>query len=104
VVAPSRYEGQNIVVLEGAALGKAVLVSDIKELHYAVESGFAVAFRSNSRGDLRRCILELWNRENLRHQLEHCARPGVKDLTWENQAERFEKYCRQVVAACKGES
>jgi glycosyltransferase involved in cell wall biosynthesis len=97
VVVPSRFEGQNLVVLEAAALGKALLVSDVPELAYAVRQGFAVSFRAGVWQELADRLQELWNRAALRQSLAQRARPSVKDLTWSRITDQFERCCLRIV-------
>lgn len=101
LVVPSRFEGQNMAVLEAAALGKAALVSDIDELSYAVRQGFALSFRSGSVPDLRKCLQQLWQDETLRDRLQGAARDYVRNVTWPQLADRYEGFCREVILAPK---
>jgi glycosyltransferase involved in cell wall biosynthesis len=97
VVVPSRFEGQNLVVLEAAALGKAVVVSDIAELAYAPRQGFGLPFKAGDGRDLAEKLAQLWHGHARRHSLEEYARPYVRDLTWPRIVDQFERYGERVI-------
>ncbi|MGC2063698.1 MAG: glycosyltransferase family 4 protein, partial [Thermodesulfovibrionales bacterium] len=52
MVVPSRYEGQPLIIMDTAACGKPVIVSDIPELRYAVDAGFGLSFKTGDERDL----------------------------------------------------
>jgi glycosyltransferase involved in cell wall biosynthesis len=104
LVVPSRFEGQNMAVLEAAALGKPALVSDIAELSYAVRNGFALAFRRGSVPELREGMRRMWQDESLRHFLGAKARQYVSNLTWPKLADAYEAFCRELILAPKSAS
>ncbi len=91
LVLPSRYEGQGIVVLEAAARGKPVLVSNIEELDYVVKNGFGVSFEKTNPADLREKIKFLWEREDLLKELSRKASEYAKNFTWDRIADKYEK-------------
>jgi len=62
---PSRFEGQGIVALESASMGKPVIVSDIPGLRYVVENGFGISFKNEDIEDFKEKINYLWNNEDL---------------------------------------
>lgn len=97
LVVPSRYEGQGIVVLEAAACGKPVIVSDIPELRYAVEAGFGVSFRIGDPADLAEKIKILLNNPVLRREMGKNAKEYAKGFTWDKIAEKYENYLEEVV-------
>ena len=95
LIIPSRYEGQGIVVLEAAAFGKPVIVSDIPELDYAVKAGFGLSFKSEDAFDLAKKIKFLLANEGLREEMGHKAREYAKDFTWDKIAKEYEIFlCR----------
>lgn len=91
LVVPSRYEGQAIVVLEAAATGRPVIVSDINELKYAVENGFGISFKSGSAKELAMAIEKLWKDTELCVQMGKNGRKYAMLYTWERVAELFEQ-------------
>ncbi len=98
IVAPSRSEGQNMVVIEAAALSKCCVVSAIEGLRYVVDGGFGLAFPVGSANDLASRMQTLWENDDARTRLEHSARNYVRDLTWPKLAGEFADFCEQVVA------
>jgi glycosyltransferase involved in cell wall biosynthesis len=96
VVIPSRYEGQAIVVLEAAACGKPVIVSDIPELRYAVNAGFGISFRTGSAKDLAEQITYLLKNPALRKNMGQKAREFAKNYTWDKIAEEYERFLTKV--------
>jgi glycogen(starch) synthase len=92
LVLPSRYEGQGIVVIEAAALGKAVVVSDIPELSFAVREGFGISFRTGDAGDLADKIGLLAGDGLLRQGLADRGRLYASRHTWDRAAAEFEDY------------
>ncbi len=54
----SRHESSPISIIEAAACGKAVVVSDIPELQFVEKNGFGVSFPSGSAGGLQEdCVI-----------------------------------------------
>ncbi len=98
IVAPSRSEGQNMVVIEAAALSKSCIVSAIDGLRYVVDGGFGLAFPAGSGNDLASRMKTLWENDDERIRLEVAAREHVRHLTWPDLAGEFADYCEHVVA------
>jgi|Deesub1362A_J573_1020465.scaffolds.fasta_scaffold00073_64 glycosyltransferase involved in cell wall biosynthesis len=101
-VLPSRYEGQGIVVLEAAACGKPVVVSDIPELSFAVQEGFGISFKTGDATDLAEKLTYLINNESLTKHMGEKARQYAKNCTWDSIAEQYEKLLTDVVKAGHG--
>lgn len=97
VVVPSRYETEGIVVLEAAACGKPVLVSDIDALDYLVRAGGAVSFRCGDAVDLALQMTRLLAAPRRRRDLSRNARSWVSGRTWDETARQFEALLQQVV-------
>ncbi len=97
VIVPSRYEGQGIVVLEAAACGKPVIVSDIPELKYAVDAGFGVSFQIGDAKDLTKQIAFLLENEPKRKEMGLKAREYARDFTWDRIAKEYESFLRKVI-------
>jgi glycosyltransferase involved in cell wall biosynthesis len=95
-VLPSRFEGWGIVILEAAAFGRPVLVSDIPELSFAVEGGFGLSFRTGDSADLALKLRELLENDSLRTEMEKRAVEYVKDYTWERISEQYREFLEQV--------
>lgn len=92
VVMPSRFEGQGIVALEAAAMGKPVIVSDIPELDYVVKAGFGLSFRKGNYLDLREKIERMNKDDNLRKQFGENGIKYAEKFLWDNIANQYEKY------------
>lgn len=94
---PSRFEGQGIIALEAAALGKPIIVSDIPELRYVTENGFGISFRYEDVESLKQAIKYLLNNE---FQLEEMGRRGrqyAAQFTWDKITDKYEKYLLEVI-------
>ena len=98
MVVPSRYEGQPLTVIEAAACGKPVIVSDIPELSYTVDAGFGVSFRSGEAGELAEKMHLLLNNPSLRREMGRKAREYARQFTWDRIAEEYEKYLLGIVS------
>jgi glycosyltransferase involved in cell wall biosynthesis len=92
LVLPSRFEGQGIVVLEAAASGKPVIVSDVPGLRYAVEGGFGLAFRTGDAKDLAEKIGTLLADRELRRTMGMRAREYAQAFSWNKIAHEYERY------------
>jgi glycosyltransferase involved in cell wall biosynthesis len=96
VVMPSRYEGQPVTVVEAAACGKPVIVSDIPEFSHAVDAGFGIPFRCGDAEDLARKIRRLLENGSERREMGRKAREYAKRFTWDRIAEEYETYLSDV--------
>lgn len=93
---PSRFEGQGIVALEVAALGKPLIVSDIPELRYVIENGFGINFRSEDVESLKQAIRYLLDNENLISEMGRRGRQFAAQFTWDRITDEYEKYLLEV--------
>jgi len=92
VVVPSRYEGQPLIIMDTAACGKPVIVSDIPELKYAVDAGFALSFKTGDARDLAEKINILLGNSLLRKEMGSKAREYARNFTWDKIAKDYDKY------------
>ncbi|GAQ95660.1 glycosyltransferase [Thermodesulfovibrio aggregans] len=92
LIMPSRFEGQGIVALEVAALGKPLIVSDIPELRYVVENGFGISFRSGDVKSLKQAIEYMLSNETLIIEMGKKGRQYARQFTWDRIAEEYERY------------
>src|SRR5208283_5803297 len=97
LVLSSRFEGWGIVVLEAAACGKPVIVSDIPELRYAVDAGFGISFKTGDPNDLARKIKFLIENEPLRREMGQKAREYAKDFTWDRISLDYERFLLKII-------
>jgi glycosyltransferase involved in cell wall biosynthesis len=97
LIVPSRYEGQGIVVLEAAACGKPVIVSDIPELQYAVDAGFGISFKTGDSKDLAQKIKFLLENEQLRREMGQKAREYARDYTWDKISLDYEQFLLKII-------
>ena len=97
LVLPSRFEGWGIVVLEAAACGKPVIVSDIPELRYAVDAGFGISFKKGDSKDLARKIRLLLKSGQLKRDMGLKAREYAKNCTWDRIALDYEQFLLKIV-------
>jgi len=97
LVIPSRYEGQPVTVVEAAACGKAVVVSDIPELRYAVEEGFGLSFKKGDPADLAAKIGFLLGNPEVRREMGRKGREYARSFTWDRIAEEHERYLCEIV-------
>jgi glycosyltransferase involved in cell wall biosynthesis len=104
LIVPSRFEGQGIVVLEAAACGKPVIVSDIPELRYAVTAGFGVSFKTGDEKDLAQKITLLLRNEPMRREMGRKGREYARRFTWDRIAKDYEQYLNDVAGNRTGES
>ncbi len=92
IIMPSRFEGQGIVALEAAALGKPIVVSDIPELRYVTENRFGVSFRSEDVNSLRQAIEYLIKNEFLIIEMGNRGRKYASQFTWDRITKEYERY------------
>ncbi len=95
---PSRYEGKPLTVVEAAACGKPVIVSDIPELKYTVDAGFGLSFKVGDAKDLAEKINSLLGDQRLRRAMGKKAREYARDFTWDRIAEEYERYLLGVIS------
>jgi len=91
VVLPSRHESSPISILEAAASGKSVIISDIDELRFVAENGFGITFPSESVDGLRVKIELLLENDEMRYHIGLRGREFAKKFMWDSIALEFEK-------------
>jgi len=96
LVMPSRYEGQPLALVEAAACGKPVIVSDIPELRYAVDTGFGISFKTGDAEDLASKIKLLLGSEPMRKEMGSKARAYARNYTWDKIAGEYEEFLMKV--------
>jgi glycosyltransferase involved in cell wall biosynthesis len=97
MVVPSRYEGQPLIIMDTAACGKPVIVSDIPELRYTVDAGFGLSFKAGDAKDLAEKMKLLLTDKRLREEMGKKAREYARGFSWDRIAEEYEKYLTSVV-------
>lgn len=88
---PSRHEVQPITIMEVLACEKAVVISDIPELAYAVKNRTGISFRT---GDCHSLFLSMKEiaQNNEKSKMGKRGRELVKNLTWDKIALEYEKF------------
>ena len=90
VVLPSRHESSPISILEAAACGKPVIVSDIPELDFVMKEGFGIVFPSGSVEGLAEKIRTLMDHEEKREVMGGKGREFAGRYLWDRIAKEFE--------------
>ena len=93
-VLPSRHESSPISILESAACGKPVIVSDIPELAFVTREGFGISFPSGSADGLSEKIRLLLTESEMREASGKRGREYASQFIWDNIAVRFENVLR----------
>jgi len=94
MIMPSRFEGQGIVAIEAAALGKPVVVSDIFELEYVVKNGFGISFESDNHEGLRLAVDEIL--EPYWKDVKKSGRDFASKYTWDSVTGILDDYIKTV--------
>lgn len=98
MVLPSRFEGWGIVVLEAAACGTPVIVSDIPELRYATEGGYGMSFATGNASALSSAIERMLLDDAMRAQMGRRAIDEASSYTWDSIAIVCESMLREVAS------
>jgi len=108
VVVPSRHECQSIVTLEAMASGKAVIVSGIPELNFAVKHQAGISFKPASAASLAQSMQDLVSRRQ-RQEMGRRGRDWIKNYTWDKIALKYEEFLHKIAGqaesggTCRGE-
>jgi glycosyltransferase involved in cell wall biosynthesis len=96
-VLPSRHESQPISILEAAACGKPVIVSDIPELAFVPQEGFGLSFPSGSADKLSEQMRLLLADSKKREIFGKRGREFAAQFLWDNIAVQFEEIVKHTV-------
>ena len=96
-VLPSRHESSPISILEAAACGKPVIVSDIPELAFVCREGFGISFSSGSANELSEQIKLLLADNIKREALGKHGREFAAHFLWDDIALQFEEILKHTV-------
>jgi glycosyltransferase involved in cell wall biosynthesis len=102
VIMPSRYETQGIVALEAMACGKPLVVSDIPELRYVMQSEAGISFKTGDALSLAQSMKDLMATSE-RKEMGQRGREYVKGFTWDRIALKYEQFLHEVVEKDKGD-
>ncbi len=89
-VLPSRHESAPVSILEAAACGKPLIVSDIPELRFVSEEGFGLNFHCDKASCLSEKIKLLLNNKDMRISMGQKARRYAERFSWDKIAIDFE--------------
>lgn len=101
-VLPSRHESSPISILEAAACGRPVIVSDIPELAFVTENNFGLSFKSGSVEDLASKLRRLLSDREKRAEMGKNGRFFATQFLWDDIALRFESVLEDIYNEKKG--
>ena len=90
VVLPSRHESSPISIVEAAACGKPLVVSDIEEMSFVEENNFGLRFPAGSAKGLKDKMALLLRDDALRTELGARGREYSRRFSWSSVAKEFE--------------
>lgn len=96
-VLPSRHESSPISILEAAACGKPVIVSDIPELAFVSREGFGLSFPTGSANELSDKIRLLLSDNKKREVLGKRGREYAAQFLWDDIAVQFEDVLNHAI-------
>lgn len=96
-VLPSRHESSPISILEAAACGKPIIVSNIPELSFVEKNHIGLTFDSGVYESLAEKMIKLLDDERMRKTIGERAREYSKGFRWDRIALRFEEFLNGIV-------
>ena len=98
VVVPSRWDNEPFATLDGAALGKPIIVSDACNSSIVEDGKTGFIFKSEDVKDLSSKIVRLLTEDDLRGEMGKAAHEKAKEYDWSKIADRTVKVYKKVIA------
>ncbi len=97
VVAPSRWDNEPFVPLDGAVMGKPAIASDAAHSSVVIDGKTGFVFKSENIEELASKIVKLLTDDKLREEMGKAIREKVKEYDWTKLAKRTVEIYNEVI-------
>lgn len=93
-VCSSATEGNNNTLLEAAAMGRAIVTTDVGTVPEYLEDGVSALIVPRNADAIREAVLRLLNDGGLRRRLGAAAKSSVRQFSWEVKSQQHREFFR----------